>query len=179
MRCLTSGAAGYLLKPVNCAVLAEKLQNLQSAKTTFTTTGKPSNLGKTLDEKISNIFITVGIPAHIKGYQYLLRRHQVGCRKLAENQQHNKMSLSRDCQTLRHHVKQGGKGNQARNRGRLEQRQNRKHQQFVRHQNLYRQRKTDQRRVYCADSGQNAAGRNLIRIKFPEKTGCLPVFFVI
>ena len=71
MRCLTSGAAGYLLKPVNCAVLAEKLQNLQSAKTTFTTTGKPSNLGKTLDEKISNIFITVGIPAHIKGYQYL------------------------------------------------------------------------------------------------------------
>ena len=26
MRCLTSGAAGYLLKPVNCAVLAEKLQ---------------------------------------------------------------------------------------------------------------------------------------------------------
>ena len=71
MRCLTSGAAGYLLKPFNCAVLAEKLQNLQSAKTTFTTTGKPSNLGKTLDEKISNIFITVGIPAHIKGYQYL------------------------------------------------------------------------------------------------------------
>ena len=71
MRCLTSGAAGYLLKPVNCAVLAEKLQNLQSAKTTFTTTGKPSNLGKTLDEKISNIFITVGIPAHIKGYQFL------------------------------------------------------------------------------------------------------------
>ena len=71
MRCLTSGAAGYLLKPINCAVLAEKLQNLQSAKTTFTTTGKPSNLGKTLDEKISNIFITVGIPAHIKGYQYL------------------------------------------------------------------------------------------------------------
>lgn len=51
MRCLTSGAAGYLLKPVNCAVLAEKLQNLQSAKTTFTTTGKPSNLGKTLDER--------------------------------------------------------------------------------------------------------------------------------
>ena len=75
MRCLTSGAAGYLLKPVNCAVLAEKLQNLQSAKTTFTTTGKPSNLGKTLDEKISNIFITVGIPAHIKGYQYL--RHGI------------------------------------------------------------------------------------------------------
>ena len=151
MRCLTSGAAGYLLKPVNCAVLAEKLQNLQSAKTTFTTTGKPSNLGKTLDEKISNIFITVGIPAHIKGYQYL----RDGIKLVVEN------------------------SHQARNRGRLEQRQNRKHQQFVRHQNLYRQRKTDQRRVHCADSGQNAAGRNLIRIQFPEKTGCLPVFFVI
>lgn len=83
MRCLTSGAAGYLLKPVNCAVLAEKLQNLQSAKTTFTTTGKPSNLGKTLDEKISNIFITVGIPAHIKGYQYL----RDGIKLVVENPQ--------------------------------------------------------------------------------------------
>ena len=29
------------------------------------------NRGKSLDEKISNIFITVGIPAHIKGYQFL------------------------------------------------------------------------------------------------------------
>ena len=26
---------------------------------------------KTLDERISNIFVTVGIPAHIKGYQFL------------------------------------------------------------------------------------------------------------
>ena len=26
---------------------------------------------KVLEEKISNIFITVGIPAHIKGYQFL------------------------------------------------------------------------------------------------------------
>ena len=110
MRCLTSGAAGYLLKPVNCAVLAEKLQNLQSAKTTFTTTGKPSNLGKTLDEKDFKHFHN---RRHTRAYQGLsvsARRHQAGCRKLAENQQHNKMSLSRDCQTLRHHVKQGGKG---------------------------------------------------------------------
>ena len=26
---------------------------------------------KQLDEKISNIFISIGIPAHIKGYQFL------------------------------------------------------------------------------------------------------------
>lgn len=83
MRCLTSGAAGYLLKPVNCAVLNEKLQNLQSAKTTYTTAGKPTNLGKTLDEKISNIFISVGIPAHIKGYQYL----RDGIKLVVENSQ--------------------------------------------------------------------------------------------
>ena len=30
---------------------------------------KPKNKG--VDEKITNIFITVGIPAHIKGYQFL------------------------------------------------------------------------------------------------------------
>ena len=31
--------------------------------------GKPS--GETLEERIANLFLTVGIPAHIKGYQYL------------------------------------------------------------------------------------------------------------
>ena len=80
---LTRGPAGNLMNTVNSPVLAEKLQNLQSAKTTFTTTGKPSNLGKTLDEKISNIFITVGIPAHIKGYQYL----RDGIKLVVENSQ--------------------------------------------------------------------------------------------
>ena len=27
--------------------------------------------GETLEERIANLFLTVGIPAHIKGYQYL------------------------------------------------------------------------------------------------------------
>lgn len=33
--------------------------------------GKPS--GETLEERIANLFLTVGIPAHIKGYQYPAR----------------------------------------------------------------------------------------------------------
>jgi len=39
---------------------AEVLQDFSDIKT-----------GKKLEERISNIFITVGIPAHIKGYQFL------------------------------------------------------------------------------------------------------------
>ena len=31
----------------------------------------PPNSSKKIDERISHIFITVGIPAHIKGYQFL------------------------------------------------------------------------------------------------------------
>ena len=34
-------------------------------------TADARNKTRLIDEKISNIFITVGIPAHIKGYQFL------------------------------------------------------------------------------------------------------------
>ena len=34
-------------------------------------TSSKTNSNRDIEEKISNIFITVGIPAHIKGYQFL------------------------------------------------------------------------------------------------------------
>ena len=36
---------------------------------------------KVLEEKISNIFITVGIPAHIKGYQFLREAIKISIEK--------------------------------------------------------------------------------------------------
>lgn len=37
----------------------------------FLNNGRSQSENKQLDEKISNIFISIGIPAHIKGYQFL------------------------------------------------------------------------------------------------------------
>ncbi|MDE6201255.1 MAG: sporulation transcription factor Spo0A [Clostridiales bacterium] len=58
------GADFYMMKPVSFGVLDERIIEAFNNK-------RPSAKNRSMDEKISNIFITVGIPAHIKGYQYL------------------------------------------------------------------------------------------------------------
>lgn len=62
------GAIYYLAKPFNEDIFLKRLKEAttNSSKSQSVKTG-----ARELDEKISNIFITVGIPAHIKGYQFL------------------------------------------------------------------------------------------------------------
>ncbi|MBP3581783.1 MAG: response regulator, partial [Clostridia bacterium] len=63
------GVDYYMLKPIDCNILAKRVDDLFESK------DKTNNLliskldtDKEIEEKITNIFITVGIPAHIKGY---------------------------------------------------------------------------------------------------------------
>lgn len=82
-KAISLGASYYILKPFDINTLFERTLEIysQKSKSVFSTTNlnedttahmpvKP-NRNKVIDEKISNIFITVGIPAHIKGYQFL------------------------------------------------------------------------------------------------------------
>lgn len=82
---LSVGADYYMIKPINYETLIERMKSFKK------TAVKPSNLTNTsntpqlqtqakgeqtknkivLDEKISRIFIGIGIPPHIKGYGYL------------------------------------------------------------------------------------------------------------
>lgn len=72
-KALSLGAGYYMLKPIDANVLANRINDL------FTSYKKPvqevsheePKVNKQLEERITNIFITVGIPAHIKGYQFL------------------------------------------------------------------------------------------------------------
>ncbi len=62
------GASYFLAKPFDYAVLYRVIEELTSEQAP----SKPRDKrNKTLDEKIANLFISVGIPAHIKGYQFL------------------------------------------------------------------------------------------------------------
>ena len=64
------GAIYYMAKPFNIDSLHKRLVDvINSLNGEGITLQKNAN--KELDEKITNIFITVGIPAHIKGYQFL------------------------------------------------------------------------------------------------------------
>jgi two-component system response regulator (stage 0 sporulation protein A) len=72
------GVSYYMLKPINYEILESRLVEIvkeefvskdKSIVSNVASIQKPKN--KLLDERITNIFITVGIPAHIKGYQFL------------------------------------------------------------------------------------------------------------
>lgn len=64
---IEEGASYFMIKPVDKSLLIKRIEELLNDKTVQTKSSK----NKPLEEKITNIFITVGIPAHIKGYQYL------------------------------------------------------------------------------------------------------------
>lgn len=77
-RAVNLGVNYYMVKPFDFMMLAQRVyeaagESLRaealSAKMIQKQGGKPS--GETLEERIANPFLTVGIPAHIKGYQYL------------------------------------------------------------------------------------------------------------
>ena len=69
-KAMKMGAKYYAIKPFSAKVLVERVRDIfQSVEQPSNTIVSP-NVNK-VEEKITNIFITVGIPAHIKGYQFL------------------------------------------------------------------------------------------------------------
>lgn len=76
-KAMSLGASYYMIKPVDANIVAKRIEDI------FTTFSKDLSKefdayssevvtkNKQLEERITNIFITVGIPAHIKGYQFL------------------------------------------------------------------------------------------------------------
>ncbi|GBF72672.1 sporulation transcription factor Spo0A [Paenibacillus sp. 598K] len=76
------GASYYILKPFDMEILANRIRQLVghtsvTSSSSFTTSSMPkSNVvplakGKNLDANITSIIHEIGVPAHIKGYQYL------------------------------------------------------------------------------------------------------------
>lgn len=71
-KAMDSGASYYLVKPFSIATAIERVRELMKDKGQ---SGKEDVVAKrkavTVEEKISEIFISIGIPPHIKGYSYL------------------------------------------------------------------------------------------------------------
>lgn len=68
-KAMNQGASYFLCKPVEMGVIEQRIVDVFELNNKIEDKPKPKN--RVLEEKISNIFITVGIPAHIKGYQFL------------------------------------------------------------------------------------------------------------
>ncbi len=73
-RAIEHGAIYYLAKPVNSKTVLDRIKELSAGRAVnykVTTDIRDKRKATSLDEKISNIFITIGIPPHIKGFSYL------------------------------------------------------------------------------------------------------------
>lgn len=64
-KALKEGVSYFMVKPINPQNLEERIMDI------LTSYKKQNSIERALDEKISNIFISIGIPANIKGYQFL------------------------------------------------------------------------------------------------------------
>ncbi|KIL38510.1 chemotaxis protein CheY [Gordoniibacillus kamchatkensis] len=72
------GASYYILKPFDMEVLTNRIRQLVGVPSVTSTSHSPSRgnvvqlpKGKNLDANITTIIHEIGVPAHIKGYQYL------------------------------------------------------------------------------------------------------------
>ncbi|MBO4847943.1 MAG: sporulation transcription factor Spo0A [Clostridia bacterium] len=71
-RAFAKGASYVMLKPVEPEYLFKRMLDLlNSGDAEAVRSAAFSPAAKTLDEKITAVFLSVGIPAHIKGYHYL------------------------------------------------------------------------------------------------------------
>lgn len=72
LRAVRLGAAYYMVKPFDPALLCERI--LELAHPSENAEPEPIALSETAEaagSRITNLFLTLGIPAHIRGYQYL------------------------------------------------------------------------------------------------------------
>lgn len=73
-KALSLGANYYMIKPYSYSILLKRINDVLCSDEDATNIENKiaeENVSKNIDGKLSNIFITVGIPAHIKGYQFL------------------------------------------------------------------------------------------------------------
>lgn len=68
------GARYYMVKPFDFDMILNRIREQSASYVPFQNMAAPpevSNTKKNLEEKITSIFLIIGIPAHIKGYHFL------------------------------------------------------------------------------------------------------------
>jgi len=74
MRAVENGARFYMIKPVDMNVLTSRIREVcGQAPDSAAAANRVSLPGRapSIDEKLASLFLTIGIPAHIKGYSFL------------------------------------------------------------------------------------------------------------
>ncbi len=67
----SAGAAMCMMKPINAASLARHIDNLLPATLSFSNSSFEESGANDIEAQVTKIIHQIGVPAHIKGYQYL------------------------------------------------------------------------------------------------------------
>lgn len=73
-RAISLGAKYYMVKPFDMEMIIKRIRELAGRRETVSVKQVPAvsrDSSRNLEEKITNIFLIIGIPAHIKGYHFL------------------------------------------------------------------------------------------------------------
>lgn len=70
-RAVSLGVTYYMIKPIDLPALVDRIHDIADQVPLAPVSPLFPLPGITLDDKLSNIFLNIGIPAHIKGYQFL------------------------------------------------------------------------------------------------------------
>lgn len=68
-KAINNGVSYFMMKPINCELVSKRIFDIFNQAEPQKII--PMQKVRALEEKISIIFMTVGIPAHIKGYKFL------------------------------------------------------------------------------------------------------------
>lgn len=71
MRAIALGASYYMVKPFDMNLLYDRIVEIAGERAAPAARNMPDAAAESVDERITNVFLTLGIPPHIKGYQYL------------------------------------------------------------------------------------------------------------
>ncbi|QGP94058.1 Stage 0 sporulation protein A [Neomoorella glycerini] len=71
MRSMELGADYYILKPFDLEVLGNRLRQLANGQALPAAPAQANRGGRNMDVEVTRIIHQMGVPAHIKGYQYL------------------------------------------------------------------------------------------------------------
>lgn len=81
-KAIAGGARYYFVKPVSAQTVHERVKEVLAQKSQQYLASPISSDRRrvtSIDEKISNIFISIGVPPHIMGYQYLREGIKMTC----------------------------------------------------------------------------------------------------
>ncbi len=72
-RAVDLGVSYYMIKPIDMPILLERIREVSRHGGGVASGAAPALQlnGVSLDDRLSNLFLSMGIPAHIKGYQFL------------------------------------------------------------------------------------------------------------